>query len=130
MTRRAVSKPKRQPKVILTEWVLQHHAVAGAMYGRVESRLVSVAPAIHATVQRDRRGERPGGGKTDYCWLVFERGYVGQPEMHQLSRDKTGERCAALRRHFTNEQPLSEQDRAPAYPRAKDGRTYPNPRRQ
>ena len=36
------------------------------------------------------RGERPGGGKTDYCWLVFERGYVGQPEMHQLSRAKAG----------------------------------------
>src|SRR5262245_36946437 len=34
--------------------VLQHHAVAGAMYGRAESRLVSVAPTLHATVQRDR----------------------------------------------------------------------------
>lgn len=34
------------------------------------------------------RGEKPGGGKVDYCWLVFERGYEGVPELRWLYRDK------------------------------------------
>ena len=33
------------------------------------------------------RGEKPGGGKTDYAWLVFERGYVGAAELAWLHRD-------------------------------------------
>jgi hypothetical protein len=33
------------------------------------------------------RGERPGGGKTDFAWLVFERGYVGGAELAWLHRD-------------------------------------------
>src|SRR5262249_33047727 len=32
-------------------------------------------------------GEKPGGGREDFCWLVWERGYVGPPEMHWLCRD-------------------------------------------
>lgn len=32
-------------------------------------------------------GEKPGGGKTDYCWLVWERGFKGTPEMKWLRRD-------------------------------------------
>lgn len=33
------------------------------------------------------RGEKPGGGKMDYCWLVWEQGYTGEPEMGWLRRD-------------------------------------------
>jgi hypothetical protein len=33
-------------------------------------------------------GQKPGGGKMDFCWLVFERGYVDQPELRWLHRDK------------------------------------------
>jgi hypothetical protein len=33
------------------------------------------------------RGEKPGGGKTDFAWLVFERGYVGSAELAWLHRD-------------------------------------------
>jgi hypothetical protein len=33
------------------------------------------------------RGEKPGGGKVDFCWLVFEAGYVGRPELRWLHRD-------------------------------------------
>lgn len=33
------------------------------------------------------RGEKPGGGKMDYCWLVWERGYQGEPELRWLRRD-------------------------------------------
>jgi hypothetical protein len=33
------------------------------------------------------RGEKPGGGKMDYCWLVWEIGYEGPPEMRWLRRD-------------------------------------------
>lgn len=32
-------------------------------------------------------GEKPGGGKMDYCWLVFEHGYAGIPELRWLRRD-------------------------------------------
>jgi len=28
-----------------------------------------------------------GGGKSDYCWLVFEHGFQGEPEMRWLRRD-------------------------------------------
>jgi len=34
------------------------------------------------------RGDKPGGGKMDYCWLVFERGHNGTPELRWLRRDK------------------------------------------
>jgi hypothetical protein len=33
------------------------------------------------------RGEKPGGGKMDYCWLVFERGHQGAAAMQWLHRD-------------------------------------------
>jgi hypothetical protein len=33
------------------------------------------------------RGEKPGGGKTDFAWLIFERGYTGKAEVDWLHRD-------------------------------------------
>jgi hypothetical protein len=33
------------------------------------------------------RGEKPGGGKTDFCWLVFDRAHSGPPTMWWLHRD-------------------------------------------
>jgi hypothetical protein len=33
------------------------------------------------------RGEKPGGGKTDFCWLVFDRTYIGPPTLRWLHRD-------------------------------------------
>jgi hypothetical protein len=32
-------------------------------------------------------GKKPKGGKMDFCWLVWERGYAGIPEMRWLRRD-------------------------------------------
>jgi hypothetical protein len=32
-------------------------------------------------------GGKVGGGKTDYCWLVFEHGWAGPPETAWLRRD-------------------------------------------
>jgi hypothetical protein len=32
-------------------------------------------------------GEKPGGGKEDFAWLVFERGYTGRPQVDWLHRD-------------------------------------------
>jgi hypothetical protein len=29
-----------------------------------------------------------GGDSHEYCWLIFERGYVGAPELGWLFRDK------------------------------------------
>jgi hypothetical protein len=31
-------------------------------------------------------GEKPGGGKMDFCWLVWERGYAGSAELRWLPR--------------------------------------------
>ena len=33
------------------------------------------------------RGEKPGGGKTDFAWLVFEQGYTGEPAIGWLRRE-------------------------------------------
>jgi len=34
-----------------------------------------------------KAGQKPGGGKSDYCWLVWEHGYHGTPEIRWLRRD-------------------------------------------
>lgn len=34
------------------------------------------------------RGEKPGGGKMDYCWLIWEYGYQGAAELRWLYRDR------------------------------------------
>lgn len=36
-------------------------------------------------------GGKPGGGKMDYAWLVWARGYAGSAEMRWLYRDKTNQ---------------------------------------
>jgi hypothetical protein len=33
------------------------------------------------------RGERPGGGKTDFAWMVFDHSHIGPPELRWLHRD-------------------------------------------
>jgi hypothetical protein len=33
------------------------------------------------------RGEKASGGKTDFCWLVFEQGFKGKPAIGWLHRD-------------------------------------------
>lgn len=32
-------------------------------------------------------GQKPGGGTQDFCWLVWEQGYRGKPELGWLRRD-------------------------------------------
>jgi hypothetical protein len=32
-------------------------------------------------------GEKPGGGKTDFCWLVFDHGHIGGSRLDWLQRD-------------------------------------------
>ena len=43
------------------------------------------------------KGNKPGGGTQDFCWLVFERGYLGTPGVGWLHRDgeKANERKRA-----------------------------------
>jgi hypothetical protein len=36
------------------------------------------------------RGERPGGGRMDFAWLVFNHGHSGPPELRWLPRDRSG----------------------------------------
>jgi hypothetical protein len=33
------------------------------------------------------RGEKPGGGKTDFAWMVFDHSHIGPPELRWLHRD-------------------------------------------
>ena len=33
-------------------------------------------------------GEKPGGGKVDFCWLVWDRAHQGEPVMRWLHRDR------------------------------------------
>lgn len=33
-------------------------------------------------------GDKPGSGKMDYCWLIWENEYKGNPELVWLRRDK------------------------------------------
>lgn len=33
-------------------------------------------------------GQKPGGGKVDFCWLVWEQGYKGNPALFWLHRDR------------------------------------------
>lgn len=39
-------------------------------------------------------GQKPKGGKVDYAWCVWERGFVGAPELKWLRRDKQLEEAA------------------------------------
>jgi len=32
-------------------------------------------------------GQKPGGGKMDFCWLVWSRGHIQPPELRWLRRD-------------------------------------------
>lgn len=34
-----------------------------------------------------KAGGKPGGGKMDFCWVVFEHGYSGEPTVRWLRRD-------------------------------------------
>jgi hypothetical protein len=34
-------------------------------------------------------GQKPGGGKVDFCWVVWERGYKGEAHIHWLHRDRS-----------------------------------------
>lgn len=35
-----------------------------------------------------KNGGKVGGGTVDFCWLIFEKGYVGSPELKWLHKDK------------------------------------------
>src|SRR5262249_10550911 len=36
------------------------------------------------------RGEKPKGGRVDFCWLVWSQGFNGRPEIRWLHRDGKG----------------------------------------
>jgi hypothetical protein len=43
--------------------------------------------SVPASGRRFKGGEKPGGGKTDVAWQVFERGYASKLEADWLHRD-------------------------------------------
>jgi hypothetical protein len=42
-----------------------------------------------------RPGQKPNGGTTDFCWMVWLRGYDGAPEIRWLHRDGKSDAAAA-----------------------------------
>jgi hypothetical protein len=46
--------------------------------------------AAKRSVQRNppEAGHKPGGGRIDFCWLVFDRAYSGEAEVRWLHREK------------------------------------------
>jgi hypothetical protein len=41
------------------------------------------------------RGDKPGGGRADFCWLIMEPNYEGEPMMGWLHRETEPRRCVA-----------------------------------
>jgi hypothetical protein len=50
-------------------------------------RLFAVESFVGHVHNLAARGEKPGGGKTDFAWLVFEQGYTGEPAIGWLRRE-------------------------------------------
>lgn len=49
-------------------------------------------PPGHVVAEYERDGKEPNGGKTDFCWLIFSRGFEGRAELRWLHRDKEKQR--------------------------------------
>lgn len=49
-------------------------------------------PPGHVVLDLERQGREPSGGKKDFCWLIFERGFEGAPSIRWLHRDKEKQR--------------------------------------
>ncbi len=45
-------------------------------------------PPGHVYRELEAAGKRPSGGTMDFCWLVFDRHYVGTPTIGWLHRDQ------------------------------------------
>lgn len=45
-------------------------------------------PPGPVALEYEAKGKEPSGGKQDFCWLVFLKGYDGRAEVHWLNRDK------------------------------------------
>jgi hypothetical protein len=61
------------------------HWISGAPLRRVW--LMSPRPSMPPGSYLEE-GRKPGGGRPDFCWLVFEHGYSGEAEVKWLLRDK------------------------------------------
>jgi hypothetical protein len=44
-------------------------------------------PPGHVYKQLEEAGKRPSGGTQDFCWIIFQKGFVGQPKVGWLHRD-------------------------------------------
>jgi hypothetical protein len=61
------------------------HWIAGAPLRRIW--LMSPRPPMPPGSYLEA-GHKPGGGRVDFCWLVFDHGYAGEAEVRWLHRDK------------------------------------------
>ncbi len=75
------------PKVALL-WRLARLVAAHWLQGMplVRVHMLTPRPSM-PTGTHIEAGGYVGGDSHEYCWLVFERGYVGAPELGWLSRD-------------------------------------------
>lgn len=44
-------------------------------------------PPGKIALAKAKEGKRPSGGTVDYCWLVWDKSYIGTPEIKWLHRD-------------------------------------------
>lgn len=49
-------------------------------------------PPGHIALEYERQGKEPKGGKQDFAWLIFLRGFEGRAEERWLHRDKEKQR--------------------------------------
>jgi hypothetical protein len=71
---------------------------SGFLFGRERSRWLEQTPLRKVWIIVPRpsmppgelivAGMKPGGGRVDYCWLVWERGYEGEPVIGWLRKAK------------------------------------------
>jgi hypothetical protein len=61
-------------------------------YAAKECVLLTPRPSM-PPVEVILRGEKPGGGRTDFCWLVFEPDYEDEPTIGWLRREALSLTC-------------------------------------
>jgi hypothetical protein len=45
-------------------------------------------PPGETVLEIEARGKKPSGGTQDFCWIIFQHGYRGEPRVGWLNREK------------------------------------------
>jgi hypothetical protein len=84
-TRRTKLQVERLDQLIIDALQRDHpHSVRHVFYRMTNPRFPEHVPKDTGYP----RGEKPGRGRADFCWLIFERGHTGRAEIDWLHRDR------------------------------------------